>query len=102
MLESPLRQMTEETGGLYFHAPESTDLQEVYTKISSILINRYSITFETTAAVSSTALLEVDVAHEGGFENLQGASLESAHQNMRTRVKSTSRSMDQRISGTVI
>ncbi len=70
--ESILRQIADETGGQYFHAPESSDLQAVYEKIASILSNQYEISFVTQSAGAAAETIEVDVAYNNSSEILNG------------------------------
>ncbi len=62
--ESILRQIANDTGGQYFHAPESSDLQDAYKKIASILSNRYEINYVTPSAGAAAETIEVDVAYD--------------------------------------
>lgn len=70
--ESILRQIADETGGQYFHAPASSDLQAVYEKIASILSNQYEISFVTQSAGAAAETIEVDVAYDNSSEILYG------------------------------
>jgi Ca-activated chloride channel family protein len=54
-----LERMAVETGGQYFEAPTSADLDAIYDQISLILTNQYEITFTTVKAVGTTNSLRV-------------------------------------------
>jgi Ca-activated chloride channel homolog len=54
-----LQRMAVETGGQYFEAPTSADLDAIYDQISLILTNQYEITFTTAKAVGTTNSLRV-------------------------------------------
>jgi VWFA-related protein len=60
-----LQQLATQTGGQYFFAPALSDLETVYTTISEILSNEYTIEYTTSSAAGSTILLDV-VVDDGG------------------------------------
>jgi len=45
--ENILKDLAEQTGGLYYYSPSSSDLEEIYRAISKLLHHRYRITYTT-------------------------------------------------------
>jgi VWFA-related protein len=43
-----LRSIAEQTGGLYYETPDSSDLASIYQSISTVLKNQYVITFDSS------------------------------------------------------
>ena len=62
-----LQQLATETGGQYFFAPSPSDLTTVYSTISEILSNEYTIEYTTSSAAGSTISLDVMVDDNGQF-----------------------------------
>ena len=60
-----LGQLATETGGQYFYTPNSSDLTTVYSAISEILSNEYTIEYTTSSAAGSTISLDVVVDDNG-------------------------------------
>ena len=60
-----LQQLATETGGQYFYSPNSSDLTTVYSTISEILSNEYTIEYTTSSAAGNTISLNVVVDDNG-------------------------------------
>ena len=60
-----LQQLATETGGQYFFAPGPADLATVYSTISEILSNEYTIEYNTSSAAGDTISLKVMVDNGG-------------------------------------
>jgi VWFA-related protein len=43
-----LRSIAEQTGGLYYESPDSSDLESIYRSISTVLKNQYILTFDSS------------------------------------------------------
>jgi VWFA-related protein len=64
-----LQELATGTGGQYFFTPTLSDLTTVYTTISEILSNEYTIEYTTTSETGSTITLDVVVeVVEGGLD----------------------------------
>jgi VWFA-related protein len=61
IVREPMQRAAVETGGLYFEAPTTADLDAIYTQISQILSDQYEITFMTTQLPGSSNTLVVTV-----------------------------------------
>ena len=68
---SILSQIASDTGGLFYNAPTSADLLDLYNKISSALSSSWSITFTSpvTFVTSTTYYILITVTYEGGITN---------------------------------
>ena len=62
-----MQRLATETGGQYFYSPNSSDLTTVYSTISEILSNEYTIEYTTSSAAGSTISLDVMVDDNGQF-----------------------------------
>ena len=62
-----LQQLATDTGGQYFYDPNATDLEAVYSTISEILSNEYTIEYTTSSAAGDTIFLTVVVDDGGGL-----------------------------------
>ncbi|MBD3340095.1 MAG: VWA domain-containing protein [Candidatus Lokiarchaeota archaeon] len=62
-----LRQIAQDTGGRYYEAPSSNDLQQIYQLISQQLQNQYKIVYTThnTAMDGSTRNVEITISYQG-------------------------------------
>jgi VWFA-related protein len=60
-----LQTLATETGGQYFYSPTASDLTTVYSTISEILSNEYTIEYTTSSAAGSTISLDVMVDDNG-------------------------------------
>ena len=60
-----LQTLAADTGGQYFYDPTASDLSTIYSTISEILGNEYTITYTTSSAVGSTIFLKVMVNDSG-------------------------------------
>jgi VWFA-related protein len=60
-----LQRLATETGGQYFFTPNSSALATVYSTISEILSNEYTIEYTTSSAAGSTISLDVMVDVNG-------------------------------------
>jgi hypothetical protein len=68
VISAPLEELAQETGGLYFEAPDAQGLNEIYQKIVSVLTNRYefSITLPNPGLDSQlTVVVRDDQGNEG-------------------------------------
>jgi hypothetical protein len=59
-----LQSIAEQTGGLYYEAPDSSDLESIYRSISTVLKNQYIITFEDSILDGLSHQMEI-VAADG-------------------------------------
>ena len=60
-----MQQLATETGGQFFYDPTASDLTAVYSKISQILSNEYTIEYTTSSAAGDTISLNVVVDDNG-------------------------------------
>jgi VWFA-related protein len=60
-----MQQLADDTGGQYFYNPDALGLEAVYSTISEILSNEYTIEYTTTSTAGSTISLEVVVDDNG-------------------------------------
>ena len=60
-----LQRLATETGGQYFFDPTASDLINVYSMISEILSNEYTIEYTTSSAAGSTISIKVVVDDNG-------------------------------------
>jgi VWFA-related protein len=60
-----LQKLATDTGGQYFYAPTLSELTTVYSTISKILSNEYTIEYTTSSAAGSTISLDVKVDDNG-------------------------------------
>jgi len=60
-----LQTLATETGGQYFYSPTASDLTTVYSTISEILSNEYTIEYTTSSVAGSTITLKVMVDDNG-------------------------------------
>ncbi|MHB2155103.1 VWA domain-containing protein [Calditrichota bacterium GD2] len=65
--EQNLQQLAQQTGGEYYYAPSSSDLQQIYQDISNQLQNQYQITYTTHNQKfdGSTRTVEIKVDYQG-------------------------------------
>jgi VWFA-related protein len=63
-----MQRLARETGGQYFLAPASSDLQAVYLQISQILSNQYLIEYTTPSSGGNTVSLDVEVEDNIGLQ----------------------------------
>jgi len=65
--EPDLERLADETGGDYYHAPDGSDLSDIYDDISERLGQEYVITYETsnTATDGTTRQVELTALHGG-------------------------------------
>jgi VWFA-related protein len=61
-----LQKLATDTGGQYFYVPTLSELINVYSTISVILSNEYTIEYTTSSAAGSTISLDVMVEDEQG------------------------------------
>ena len=64
----PMQQLASQTGGQYFFAPTSSQLRDIYLKISAILAGQYLIEFDS----SSSGAGRIDLKVEAVVNGLQG------------------------------
>ena len=62
-----MQRLATETGGQYFYSPNSSDLTTVYSTISEILSNEYTIEYTTSSAAGDTISLNVVVDDNGAL-----------------------------------
>jgi VWFA-related protein len=62
-----LRSIAEQTGGLYYETPDSSDLLSIYQSISIVLKNQYVVTFDSSYRDGLSHLLEIEVTDGGLF-----------------------------------
>ena len=62
-----MQRLAKETGGQYFYSPNSSDLTTVYSTISEILSNEYTIEYTTSSAAGDTISLNVVVDDNGAL-----------------------------------
>ena len=70
-----MQQLAADTGGQYFYIPDSSDLTDlitVYSTISEILSNEYTIEYTTSSAPGSTISLDVMVNDSGQLGEASG------------------------------
>lgn len=60
-----MQQLATETGGQFFYDPTASDLTTVYSTISEILYNEYTIEYTTSSAAGSTISLDLLVDDNG-------------------------------------
>lgn len=63
-----MQQLADETGGQFFLAPTSSDLESIYLQISEVLANQYVIEYNSSSSGGGTIILDVEV----DFNDLQG------------------------------
>jgi hypothetical protein len=61
-----LQQLATDTRGQYFYDPGATNLEDVYSTISEILSNEYTIEYTTSSAAGSTISIKIVVDDTGG------------------------------------
>jgi VWFA-related protein len=62
-----MQRLATETGGQFFYSPNSSDLTTVYSTISQILSNEYTIEYTTSSAAGDTISLNVVVDDNGAL-----------------------------------
>lgn len=62
-----MQQLATDTGGQYFYNPGADDLTNIYTTISEILGNEYTITYSTSFGAVSTISINVEVDDNGSL-----------------------------------
>jgi VWFA-related protein len=63
-----MQRLARETGGQYFLAPASSDLQAVYLQISRVLSNQYLIEYTTSSSGGNAVSLDVEVEDSNGLQ----------------------------------
>lgn len=61
-----LQRLADETGGVYYFAPSSSDLTTIYNRISQSIADEYEITYETTNTATDGTVRDVSVAASSG------------------------------------
>lgn len=61
-----LAQLATATGGKYYNAPTTSDLQSIYAQIASTLQNQYEVTFPSSLTDGSTHALQISVTNAAG------------------------------------
>ena len=61
-----LQYLADESGGQYFQAPSSGELEAVYDRISAILSNQYIIEYTTLSSSGENVTLDVEVGRSNG------------------------------------
>lgn len=69
--ELVLQQIADSTGGQYYNAPNSSDLQQLYLSIAQQLQNQYKITYNThnPNADGTTRTVEISVNYQGDTDS---------------------------------
>ena len=62
---SALQNLADETGGQYFLAPDSTDLESIYQSILDLLVNQYIIEYVSPSSGDDMVDLDVEVDQSG-------------------------------------
>ena len=65
--EADLQEIARETGGEYFYAPTSTDLENIYQKITQRIEQQYIITFIDNTELSDIYYIKVKVYYSQIF-----------------------------------
>ena len=60
-----LQSLADETGGQYFAAPTSSDLEAIYLKIAEILSNQYVIVYQSPSFGGSTITIDAAIDNNG-------------------------------------
>jgi VWFA-related protein len=60
-----MQQLATETGGQFFYDPTASDLTTVYSTISEILSNEYTIEYQTSSPSGATITIDVNVDDNG-------------------------------------
>lgn len=60
-----MQQLADDTGGQFFLAPTSDDLQAIYLQVSEILSNQYVIEYNSSSSGGDTIILDVEVDFNG-------------------------------------
>lgn len=60
-----LQSLADETGGQYFAAPTSSDLEAIYLKIAEILSNQYVIVYQSPSFGGSTVTIDAAIDNNG-------------------------------------
>lgn len=63
--ETNLKNIAEGTGGLYYSAPDSAKLKEIYQEIASTVLHPYIIKYQTTVADAQEHVFRVDLDYAG-------------------------------------
>ncbi len=65
--ESILKEIADQTGGLYFYSPSSSDLEEIYRAIHKLLHSQYRVTYTTHNPAKDGTLrhVQIDVLAQG-------------------------------------
>jgi len=64
-VDAVLQQLATDTGGQYFPNPNADDLTNIYSTISEILLNEYTIVYTTSSAAGDTISITVMVDDNG-------------------------------------
>jgi hypothetical protein len=67
----PMQQLANQTGGEYFFAPTSAQLEEIYLQIADIITGQYLIEYDSSSSGAGT----VNLSLEAVFNNLQGRAV---------------------------
>ena len=62
---SSMQQLADETGGQYFVAPTSSNLEDIYQQIAQILTNQYVIEYQSPSSGGSEIELNIEVEQSG-------------------------------------
>jgi VWFA-related protein len=62
---SVLEEIAQDTGGKYYYAPTSDDLEAIYQEIAEVFQNQYSVSYQTSSTGSSICTLEVRISSAG-------------------------------------
>jgi VWFA-related protein len=60
-----LQQLADETGGQYYFAPQSSDLEAIYIQIANALSNQYVIEYDSSSSGSGIIILDLEVEVSG-------------------------------------
>jgi VWFA-related protein len=69
-----MQRLANETGGQYFLAPSSSNLEAIYLQIAQVLSDQYLIEYNTSSSGGNTVSVDVEVDYNG----LQGAGSRDA------------------------
>jgi VWFA-related protein len=71
-VEDDLRRLARETNGVYYEAPDPSDLADVYQRISSRLSNEYRVTYETSNTATDGTRRDVELTVRSGGDRGTG------------------------------
>ena len=66
-----MQKLADETGGQYYYAPQSSDLEEIYLQIADVLAEQYVIEYISSSSGSGIIILdlEVDINNQQGEDS---------------------------------